>query len=150
MGLWTAELADDGKRFVGLYGGIRQVALNKRRQPEGVLAEWLARTRYRREIDRLTEITAKVLEPAIESRKAAACERCAKWLLTACDKAGIRCENRENLVLSEENLDDYINWGGDPLNAGDVVRVINPAWYQNGILLDQGHCAKDTEVVSKS
>ena len=76
----------------------------------------------------------------IDSGDPEACALCAEMLLKACEKAGIRKEREETLVLTEENVNAYISWDGFELNPGDRVRVINPAWYREGRILDQGHC----------
>ena len=31
-------------------------------------------------------------------------------------------------------------WDGKEIFIGDTVKVMNPAWYQNGRVIEQGHC----------
>lgn len=138
---WTSALKENAKVFNGLYGGLQRVVDGKAKKPESVIAEWWTRTRYEWENQPLTEISRECLENASG-------ENLAKWaslLLKAAAGAGITKEQSETIVLNEISSAAYVEWDGKEIFIGDTVKVMNPAWYQNGRVIEQGHCVLPKE-----
>ena len=133
---WTSALKENAKVFNGLYGGLQRVVDGKAKKPESVIAEWWTRTRYEWENQPLAEISRERWENV-------SVENCAKWaslLLNAAAGAGITKEQSETIVLNEISSAAYVEWDGKEIFIGDTVKVMNPAWYQNGRVIEQGHC----------
>lgn len=136
VGEWTSALKENAKVFNGLYGGLQRVVDGKAKKPESVIAEWWTRTRYEWENQPLTEISRECFENV-------SCEDLAKWaslLLNAAAGAGITKEQSKTIVLDEISSAAYVEWDGKEIFIGDTVKVMNPAWYQNGRVIEQGHC----------
>ena len=136
VGEWTSALKENAKVFSGLYGGLQRVVDGKAKKPESVIAEWWTRTRYEWENQPLTEISRECLENASS-------EDSSKWaslLLNAAAGAGITKEQSETIVLDEISAAAYMEWNGEEIFVGDTVKIMNPAWYQNGRVIEQGHC----------
>lgn len=133
---WTSALKENAKVFNGLYGGLQRVVDGKAKKPESVIVEWWTRTRYEWENQPLTEISRECLENA-------SVDNCAKWaslLLNAATGAGITKEQSETIVLDEISSAAYVEWNGEEIFVGDTVKIMNPAWYQNRRVIEQGHC----------
>jgi len=133
---WTSALKENANVFNGLYGGLQRIVDGKAKKPESAIAEWWTRTRYEWENQPLTEISRKCLENASS-------EDLAKWaslLLKAAAGAGITKEQSETIVLDEISSAAYVEWDSKEIFIGDTVKVMNPAWYQNGRVIEQGHC----------
>lgn len=140
MRTWTALLKKHADVYCGVYAGIWRAANGKGKNADKVLNEWLTRTRYKvadKETIRLCRLT---LLPAIDSKQP---ERLSKWaslLLEAAYEAGIETEKKTELMLDENNAKAYVEWNGADIYPGDQVYVIQPAWYQNGGVIEQGYC----------
>lgn len=136
VGEWTSALKENAKVFNGLYGGLQRIVDGKAKKPESVIAEWWTRTRYEWEDQPLTEISRESLENASS-------EDSSKWaslLLKAAAGAGITKEHSETIVLDKISATAYVEWNGEEIFVGDTVKIMNPAWYQNGRVIEQGHC----------
>lgn len=133
---WTSVLKENAKVFNGLYGGLQRVVDGKAKKPESVIAEWWTRTRYEWKNQPLAEISRECLENASS-------EDSSKWaslLLKAAAGAGITKEQSETIVLDKISAAAYVEWNGEEIFVGDTVKIMNPAWYQNGRVIEQGHC----------
>lgn len=136
VGEWTSALKECAKVFNGLYGGLQRVVDGKAKKPESVIAEWWTRTRYEWEDQPVAKISRVCLESV-------SVEDCAKWaslLLKAAAGAGITKEQSETIVLDKISAAAYVEWNGEEIFVGDTVKIMNPAWYQNGHVIEQGHC----------
>ena len=136
VGEWTSALKEHAKVFNGLYGGLQRVVDGKAKKPESVIAEWWTRTRYEWEDQPLAEISREYFENVIGED----CEKRASLLLKAATGAGITKEQSETIVLDTISAAAYVEWDGKEIFVGDTVKVMNPAWYQNGHVIEQGHC----------
>lgn len=139
---WQEVLLTDARVFNGLYSGLYRVCTGAAKKPEKVLREWCLRTRYRWENQPVDDLCQRRILPDVEKADGAALALWAERLLLAAKAAGITMEEKENLVLTHSSMDDYVEWNGEPLEPGDTVRVRTPAWYQSGVLLEQGQCEK--------
>ncbi len=69
-------------------------------------------------------------------------EKYREWtalLLQAAASAGIYCDAEGELLLDDHSAMAYIEWDNAAIDSGDRIEVINPAWYHNGVTLEQGH-----------
>lgn len=137
---WSALLATDAQTFSGLFAPLVLVRERKSQKPWKTLEEWYNRTRYKWECDEITIMSEKALKPVIERANAAECAIWADLLLAAAEKAGIYREKTDTLKLDETNVAAYAEWNGEELYVDDVVKIMHPAWYQNGTVLEGGHC----------
>lgn len=142
---WTAALSESAGTFNGLYQGLQRVVEGKARKPEKVLREWCARARYRWEQETPSRLCEELIVPLLAGGDR---EAFAKWsglLLEAAAAAGIARGEGGKLTLSENNVNDFTDWEGETLYVEDEVEILSPAWYQNGVLLEQGSCRKEEE-----
>jgi len=137
---WTAVLAEDARVFNGLFSGLQRVISGTAKKPEKVLREWCQRTRYKWENKQADLLCRQHIVPLLEKADRDALTKWASLLLEAAAAAGITRETAQNLVLTEGDSGDYVEWDGNDLYSGDEVEIISPAWYQNGRLLEQGQC----------
>lgn len=137
---WAAVLAENAGMYNGLYAGLVRVSTGKAKTPQKTLKEWYDRTRFKWEGGEITALCEKTLSPAIEKADAADCTRWAALLLEAAEVAGIRREEAETLTLEDANAGAYTEWNGEELYVGDTVKIMHPAWYQEGRLVEQGIC----------
>lgn len=142
---WTSALIESAKTFNGLYQGLQRVLDGKAKKPEKVLREWCARTRYRWEQQMPSKLCEELIVPLLESGDQTAFVKWSGLLLQAAAAAGIARGTAEKLTLDESNVNDYTEWEGENLYVEDTVEIIFPAWYQNGVLLEQGNCRKKEE-----
>lgn len=141
---WTAAFTEGADTFNGLYQGLEQCACGAAKRPERVIKEWRQRTRYRfaeTEAGRACEAQLAPLLPDGDPKELA---RWAAILLKAADASGIAKGETGELLLTEQNVNDYTERDGETLYVGDAVSVKAPAWYQNGALLEQGKCIKSS------
>lgn len=136
---WRDALTTDARVFNGLYSGLHRVSTGCAQKPEKVLREWCQRTHYRWE-NQDPDLLCRQILPLIEKGDGDGLTHWAKLLLSAAEAAGITREPSEILVLTQSSINDYVEWNGAQPESGDSVRVLAPAWYQNGTLLEQGQC----------
>lgn len=142
---WTAALNENARAFNGLFSGLHRVHSGAAKKPEKVLREWCQRTHYRWENGKVDTLCREQIQPLIASGDAAGLTKWANLLLDAASAAGITREEAASLVLTEENVEHYIEWDDGELYPGDTVELLSPAWYQHGKLLEQGQCHKVNE-----
>ena len=138
--LWQAALTEGADTFVGLYGSMARIADGKSKSPFITLGEWHDRTRYKWESAPVTRLGAYTIKVSVDSEDASGCVRWANLILDAAKAAGITWDLKGQIKLDEITATAYIEWEGGVLYIGDIVEVMNPAWYQGGKLLEQGHC----------
>lgn len=140
---WQRIFTENAKVFNGMFASVKRMSEGKAKNPDKVVKELCSRAEYnidRPEIKKLCKITADNLSS--DNRKR---DKWIKLLMTAVEDALIYCENKSTLEISEKNINDYIEWDGNEICLGDTVDVMNPAWYQNGKLIEQGHCTVVSE-----
>lgn len=142
---WTAILQTDAELYNGLYAGLERVSGRAAKKPEKILKEWYSRTVYQWEKEPIAALCKETLAPAVESADPDACAKWAELLLNAARAAGITKETAEELELDETTIRAYEEWDGNDLYVGDHVRILHPAWYQSGHVIEQGHCTRLTE-----
>ena len=137
---WTDILQTNAGLYNGLYAGLERIRHKTAKKPEKILKEWHARTVYKWEKSPIAALCGETLAPAVESADPDACAKWAELLLNAAQSAGITKETAEELELDVTTIRAYVEWGGRELYMGDRVKVLHPAWYQNGQVIEQGHC----------
>lgn len=135
---WAMVLTGDARVFNGLFSGLQRVVNGAAKKPEKILREWCQRTHYKWENAAVDTLCRQHMVPLIESADRDALTKWARLLLDAASAAGIAMETAEKLVLTEDNVADYVEWDGNDLYPEDEIEIITPAWYQNGKLLEQG------------
>ena len=138
---WAAALEEDARVFNGLYTGLDRVSSGAGK-PEKLLRQWCQRACHRWENQPVDGLCRERILPLTESSDREALIHWAGILLEAAEKAGITREPSQTLVLTEEQLEDYLEWNGAELEPGDTIRILTPAWHQRGKLLEQGQCEK--------
>lgn len=142
---WTAILLTNAGLYNGLYAGLERISAKTAKKPEKILKEWHSRTVYKWEESPIANLCKETLAPAVESADPAVCTKWAGLLLNAAQAADIAKETAEELELDETTIRAYVEWDGDDLYVGDRVKILHPAWYQNGQVIEQGHCTLLTE-----
>lgn len=142
---WTVALTENARTFNGLYNGLSRVQSGIAKKPEKILREWYQRTHYKFENQPVDVLCQEKIQPLIEATDRDGLHKWANLLLEAAVAAGITREEAQTLVLTETNADAYVEWDGNDLYPEDEIKVVTPAWYQNGKLLEQGQCKKRNE-----
>lgn len=138
---WAAVLTTNAKVYTGMYASLVRVADGKSKKPEKVLREWTARAAYQWENSSITELCKRTLSPASESGSAEDCARWARLLLQAAKQAGVTKDRKDTvLTLDDSSIRAYTEWDGQDIYPEDTVKVMLPAWYQKGRVLEQGQC----------
>lgn len=139
---WTQVLIIDAKIYTGMYASLARVMQGGAKKPQKVFQEWMARTVYQRENSPIAELCKRTLAPVAESGSAKDCAKWAQLLLRAAYQAGITkdCEGTL-LTLDDFSIRAYTEWDGQDIYPEDTVKVVFPAWYQKGQVLEQGQCS---------
>ena len=137
---WTEILKEHADVFTGIYAGVWRTAAGKNKKPGKTLKEWNARTRYQWENEEIEKLCERTIFSAIQSEKAEVCAKWAALLLEAASQAGIIREERDEIVLDETNIQAYAEWDDKEIYPDDRVSIIQPAWTQNGRVVEQGYC----------
>ena len=135
---WSELLTADAGVYTGMFSSLKRVVEGKAKKPEKVLREWCARTSYKWPEGKAAQLCQEYLMPAAE---AADVENCAKWakiLLDAAQNAGITPRAEQELTLDDTTVRAYSEWDGQELYCDSRVKIIVPAWYQNGTVIEQG------------
>ena len=137
---WTQVLSENASTFTGLFASLQRVADGEAKKPEKVIKEWCTRTRYKWENQRVDQLCRKLMMPSAEKEDREALKKRAALLLRAAQQAGIIKETETAFCLDERRVNAYIEWNGEDLYLDDAVEIMHPAWYQNGKIIEQGHC----------
>ena len=135
---WKRLLASDAKVYTGMFNSLRRVVDDAATKPEKVLREWCARTSYKWPESEAEQLCRKYLLPAAEAADAEGCAKWAKLLLEAAQGAGISPETAQELTLDDHTVIAYTEWDNQELYPDSRVKIITPAWYQNGGVIEQG------------
>lgn len=139
---WTAALMERADVFNGLYGGLLRVQEGTAKKKGKILSEWWHRTRYQWDGQELTEFCRPVFEKLLAEEPEEEYRKYARLLLEAAAAAGITRDEPGELTLDELTTNAYTDWEAEQLYLGDRVKVLLPAWYQNGRVLEQGSCQR--------
>ena len=107
-----------------------------------ILSEWWHRTRYQWDGQELTEFCRPVFEKLLAEEPEEEYRKYARLLLEAAAAAGITRDEPGEFTLDELTTNAYTDWEAEQLYLGDRVKVLLPAWYQNGRVLEQGSCQR--------
>lgn len=137
---WTEIISQNIKVYNGMLSSMERVADGTAKRPEKVIEEWCIRTSNTCENESLELLCEKTLMPAVKSANAEECKKWANLLLKSVKSAGIQKDKSSELTLTDMNVKAYIDWEGTELYSGDRVKIITPAWYENGFVVEQGTC----------
>ena len=143
---WTKLLRSDAKVYTGMFNGLQRVVDGSSKKPEKVIREWCARTSYKWPEISVINLCQKYLMPDAEKADPDGCAKWSKLLLEAAKNAGITSEEKEEIVLNDTTVMAYTEWDGQELYPESSVKVITPAWYQNGRVIEQGIASLTTSV----
>lgn len=142
---WVVILQTNADLYNGLYAGLERIKDKTAKKPEKILKEWHFRTVYKWEESSIAALCEKTFVPAVESANPDVCAKWAELLLNATQTSGIAKETAEELELDETTIRAYTEWDGNDLYVGDRVKILHPAWYQNGQVIEQGYCTLISE-----
>ena len=135
---WTQLLSSNAKVYTGMFNSLRRAADGAAKKPEKVLREWCARSVYKWPGSEAERLCREYLLPVAEAADVVECAKWAKLLLEAAQAAGITAETAQKRMLDEDGVRAYTEWDGQELYPDSCVRIITPAWYQNGAVIEQG------------
>lgn len=140
----TQLFLNDAKKFNGLYKGIYQVSTEKNKKKSKALDEFYKRLSYLSGYDELIKMLSAFFPTDKKSFKRLV--KLTKLILSAMTDANIYHTKIDDvIVLNNDNAMDYQDWDGDEIYEGDSVKIVLPAWYQEGKLLEQGYCTMEKE-----
>ena len=139
---WTLALTEKAAVFNGLYGGLLRIQAGTARKKGKILGEWWHRTRYQWEGQELENFCRPVFEKLLAEEPEEEYRKYARPLLEAAAAAGITRDEPGEITLDELTTNAYTDWEAEQLYLGDRVKVLLPAWYQNGRVLEQGSCQR--------
>lgn len=128
-------LKSNAKSYNGLFTGVYKITTGNIKRAENVINEWYNRSKNCFPDSSMVTLIEKILSCDSEGRIAIA-----NAIMFAAKKVNITKENDEELALNEKNVSAYSEWNGNDLYEGSKVKIISPAWYQNGEIIEQGYC----------
>ena len=128
-------LKSNAKSYDGLFTGVYKITMGNTKRSETVINEWYNRSKNCFPDSSMATLIEKILSRDPEGRIAIA-----NAIMFATEKVKITKEKDEELVLNEKNMLAYSEWNGNDLYEGSKVKIISPAWYQNGKIIEQGYC----------
>lgn len=135
----TQLFSNDAQKFNGLYKGIYQVSTEKNEKKCKALDEFYKRLSYLSGYDELIKMLSAFFPTGERSFKKLV--KLSKLILSAAANANIyHTKTDDVIVLKNENALDYQDWDGNDIYEGDAVKIVLPAWYQEGKLLEEGYC----------
>ena len=137
---WTRVLLSEADIYTGLYSGIAGVSAGTVKNSDKTLKEWYDRTRYNLKDEKILMISESTLKYSLDNSKPDEYLKWSKLLLKSISKAGIIRDEEKQLILTDTNVNAYVEWDDQDLYAGDSVEIIMPAWYQQGRIIEQGSC----------
>lgn len=143
--IWTDVLIEHADIYRGLFSPLKRAADGSAKKPQRTLMEWHKRTEYNIKDEAALKYSTEKLLPLAESGNTEEIQKAASEILESANLAGITQDGNGELILDETNTNAYTDWEGEQLYLGDKVTVTNGAWYQNGIILEQGFCNKFSE-----
>lgn len=138
----TELFINEAATYNGLYSGIDRIARGQNRKNLRALDEFYKRTGYKKECSE----ASKLMKPLFPIEKLSE-----KQLTSFCGvlEYAMRCagishsSENQTVALTKDNVMHYQDWNGGELYVGDTVRIVSPAWYQNGKILEKGYCQRN-------
>lgn len=128
-------LKTDSKTYTGLFTSVWKISDGNTKRAEGVIREWHQRTINCHPSSPMGTLIEKLSAHVPDGEKIIA-----DAILSVAKKVGIERDTQEKLCLDERTISAYTEWNGNELYEKDTVKVLQPAWYQNGTVIEQGHC----------
>ena len=138
----SAMFLDDAEKLKGLYNGIERIAVGNGKKNFKPLFELYQRIQYMPKYSEITEMTKPVFEA--KERDPRILLAFGRIVFTAVGRAGINHDPSNAIItLDHKSVKNYSDWNGDQIYPDDTVKIISPAWFQNGCLIEEGFCIKD-------
>ena len=135
----TSLFIQNAKTFKGLYGGFYLISIEKNKTPLKVLNEFYQRISFIPNSNEVCSLLTPVLFRDKISDKSL--QKLIVIIFLAMDKANIHGSAVNSVLkLTSKNVLHYQDWSGEKLYVDDQIRVYSPAWYQNGVLIEEGVC----------
>ena len=135
---WTKLLTSDARVYTGMFNSLQRTADGSVKNPEKIIREWCSRTSYKWPESTAARLCREYLIPAAETANRETCIKYAGLLLQAVGNAGITSEQKQELVLDDTTVMAYTEWNSQELYTECCVKIVTPAWYQNGTVIERG------------
>lgn len=140
----TILFTNNAATFNGLYNGIYRIATEQNKKNFKPLDEFYQRMCYLTEYSDLAKQLSPFFPTSVQSEKQLL--SFCKILLSSMKSACIfHTEKSDTVILTKDNVMHYEDWDGNELYVDDTVKIISPAWYQEGHILEKGYCTKNAE-----
>lgn len=122
------------QKYEGLYEPVHRLAERKKTSAR-TLSEWKVRTDYLYPGTALAAFLARFSDaPVARSHP----EKVAKVLLRGIDHAGVTRDDIETLTADPLRAGAYHAVDGTAIEEGVRLRVISPAWFLKGLIVEHG------------
>ena len=137
----TVLFVNNASTFNGLYNGIYRIACGQNKKNFKAVDEFYQRLSYLSDFSELIEQLTPFISSSSQSEKQVI--SLSEMILNSMKHAGIYyAEPNEAVHLTKENIMHYEEMNGDESYIGDIVKIVFPAWYQRGHILEKGYCKK--------
>ncbi|MBR4761912.1 MAG: hypothetical protein IK086_04690 [Clostridia bacterium] len=135
----TRLFKSEAKTFSGLYSATSG-ALDGKSGNRKALNEFYKRISFISGYEKTAAVLSKNFPAADLTPENAAALKLI--LLKATQSAGITCLHKDEIItLTKENVLHYDEWDNGELYPGSRVKIIFPAWYVDGKLIEKGFCS---------
>lgn len=140
----TELFSKEAKKFNGLYNGIERICNGQNKNNFKALDEFYQRVSYLSGYEELIKLMGALLPTSSQSEKNL--RKLSKIIINAAIASGISHKQADEVItLTRENVLHYQDWNGGEIYEDDKVKIISPAWYQEGKLLEHGFCTLEQE-----
>ena len=141
-----SELTDlfinHAKSFEGLYNSIDRILHGENKKNTKALEEFYKRISFLEGYEKLAYELNKSFPSS--DMKPKQIEALGEIMSKAMADSGIHHGLRnEVIVLSWQNVLHYQEWDGKEIYPDSKVKIVFPAWYQNGNLIEKGFCSAE-------
>ena len=122
------------QKYEGLYEPIHRLA-GRQRSAVRALAEWKVRTDHLYPQTALAQFLTRLCASQIAQKHP---ERIAQVLLRSIRRAGVTRDGADTLATDPLRVSAYRALDGSAVEEGATLRVISPAWFCNGLIVEHG------------
>ena len=135
----TELFAEKPDSFKGLYNGLDRIFSGDTKKNFKALNEFYQRISYIHEYAHLTGMMEKMCPSGQPAPKKLA--KLGKIVRRAIENAGITHSAKDDVIVLDNNTTmHYQAWNGEELYPDNRVKIVVPAWYSGGRLIEQGYC----------
>ena len=138
----TVLFSTNAQKFNGLYNGIFRIANEQNKKNFKPLDEFYQRLCYLPDFSDLAKQLSPFFPTSSQSEKQlfSFCKMLLDSMKSACIFHTLQ---NETVLLTRENVMHYEDWNGKELYVDDTVKIVSPAWYQEGHIIEKGYCTKE-------